>query len=67
MATDPQSLVSQGKCYTCFGGNTESSMQLALLAQIVNASPTPPSSDNFRITEAGDFRITQTGDNRIIQ
>lgn len=34
MALDPQSLASQGACYTCFGGSAEDAFELALLATI---------------------------------
>lgn len=34
MALDPQSLLSQSQCYTCFGASTEDAIELALLSQI---------------------------------
>lgn len=34
-ATDPQSLLSQAKCFTCFGISIAEALQLALLAEIV--------------------------------
>lgn len=34
MATDPQSLMDQGKCYACYGVDETMIMRLALLAQI---------------------------------
>lgn len=34
MATDPQSLMTQGKCYACYGASEFEIMKLALLAQI---------------------------------
>jgi hypothetical protein len=39
MATDPQSLLDEARCYFCYSSNAYSLMlmELALLAQIVNA------------------------------
>ena len=34
MNTDPQSLISAGKCYACFNSSTFQIMKLALLASI---------------------------------
>ena len=34
MATDPQTLMTQGKCYACHGASEFEIMKLALLAQI---------------------------------
>lgn len=34
MATDPQTLLTQGKCYACEGASTFEILKLALLAQI---------------------------------
>lgn len=33
-ATDPQSLMTQGSCFACYGASTYEIMKLALLAQI---------------------------------
>lgn len=37
MAADPQSLMTQGKCFACFGASNFEIMKLALLAQISTA------------------------------
>jgi hypothetical protein len=34
MATDPQSLLTSGHCYVCYGASTFETLKLALLAQI---------------------------------
>jgi hypothetical protein len=34
MATDPQSLMTQGRCYACYGASTFEILKLSLLAQI---------------------------------
>ena len=34
MATDPQSLMTQGNCFACYGASTFEILKLALLAQI---------------------------------
>jgi len=34
MATDPQSLLSAGHCFACYGASTFEILKLALLAQI---------------------------------
>lgn len=44
-ATDPQSLLSQGHCYACYGASEFQIMKLALLAQI---------STNHNATNATD-------------
>jgi hypothetical protein len=36
-ATDPQSLLTYGKCFDCYGANTVQMMELALLDQILAA------------------------------
>jgi hypothetical protein len=43
MATDPQSLLDDAACYTCYGSNINMLllMEIALLAQIVAALETP--------------------------
>lgn len=45
-ATDPQSLLAQGKCYACFGADVDvfKMMKLALLAQIATSMATDPQS-----------------------
>ncbi len=43
MATDPQSLATQGSCYSCVGASIYEIFKLTLLAQIVLAST--PSAD----------------------
>ena len=40
MATDTQSLMTQGKCYVCVGASQFQTLKLALLAQIANAMNT---------------------------
>jgi hypothetical protein len=37
MATDPQSLMTAGKCFACYGASTFEIMKLALLSQISTA------------------------------
>lgn len=68
-AQDPQTLFSQGSCYSCFGaGPTSEILALALLDQIEQKlSPAPPVIGDFRISLAGDTRISAVGNKRIWQ
>lgn len=68
-ATNPQTLITSGSCFSCFGiAPLGELMVIALLDDISqNVSPAPPSSGDFRISDAGDERISAVGDNRIWQ
>jgi hypothetical protein len=54
MATDPQSLLDDAACYTCYGSNINMLllMEIALLAQIVAASGGGGSSGSASVTTA---------------
>jgi hypothetical protein len=63
-ATNPQTLITEGGCFSCFGiAPLGELMVIALLDRI--ASAIAPSEDNFRLSDAGDTRISAVGDFRV--
>ncbi len=42
MATDPQTLLDEGKCFSCQGVSEAEAIELALLARWASGSPEPP-------------------------
>ena len=56
MATDPQSLITAGKCYACFTSSTVEIMRLALLSAISKAHNAANQTDpQSLLTQANCF------------
>lgn len=53
-----QDLIKQSQCYLCLGISTEEAIELALLANILSNSPTPPPPAGAQVFRA---LLTQTG------
>lgn len=53
MATDPQSLLSSGNCYACYGASTFEIMKLSLLAQISKAHNASNATDPASLIAQG--------------
>jgi hypothetical protein len=63
MATDAQSLLTQSKCFSCYGISLFQAMKLALLAQIsVAHNPSNNTDPAFLITQANCFDCFSASD-----